>query len=58
MKNSITIALLAFISLTTFSLTASAEDSQAKREWVGGVGYLNLSGDSDDGPSISLGAIG
>jgi len=64
MKRPITSALLAFISLITFSLIASASDSltplttdnQAKMEWVGGVGYLNLA-DEFDRESINLGAI-
>ena len=64
MKKSATATLLCFISLTTFSLIASAEDShtpwtidnQSKKEWIGGVGYLNLA-DELDGESINLGAI-
>ena len=56
MKKSVTAILLSFISLTTFSLIALAEDSQSNREWVGGLGFLSLSEDIDK-KSIELGAI-
>lgn len=64
MKKSVTAILLSFISLTTFSLIASAEDSltpstidnQSKREWIGGLGFLRLSADIGK-KSIDLGAI-
>lgn len=64
MKKSTTATLLSLISLITFSLTASAvempmlssTDNQSKRQWIGGVGYLNLA-DELDGESINLGAL-
>lgn len=56
MKKSVTATLLCFISLITFSLIASAEDSQPNREWVGAVGFVNFS-DEEDGLSVSLNGI-
>ena len=52
MKNLI-FALL-FVPL---SLTATASDSQSTNNWVGGVGFVNLSDDLGDF-SISLNGIG
>jgi hypothetical protein len=56
MKKSITAALLTVITSTTFSLMATAEDSQPQRDWVAGVGYLNLTEDLN-GERVSLGAL-